>query len=98
MIELGRAFLRRVVGACDDRLVRAFVRAYIAEWNKGVSYPHGVPELLERLNRRFVLAVITNTHDPDLVPGHLERMGVSGLFRRVITSVEFGSRKPAPEI
>jgi putative hydrolase of the HAD superfamily len=25
-------------------------------------------------------------------------MGVSGLFRRVITSVGFGSRKPAPEI
>lgn len=98
MVELGTAFFRRVLGASEETLVRDFVRTYVAEWNTGVSYPDGIAELLERLSRRFVLAVITNTHDPDLVPDHMERMGVSRFFEQVITSVEFGARKPSPRI
>ena len=54
--------------------------------------------MLEHLNSRFTLAVITNTHDPDLVPDHLERMGVSHFFSHVVTSVEHGARKPSPDI
>jgi putative hydrolase of the HAD superfamily len=50
------------------------------------------------LESRFTLSIITNTHDPDLVPRHLERMGVAHLFKEVVTSVEFGIRKPAVEI
>lgn len=98
MVELGNAFLARVFGAPPPGLVGDFVRTYVGEWNKGVSYLDGVPELLERLGRRFVLAVITNTHDRDLVPEHLRRMGVARYFERVITSVELGARKPSAEI
>jgi putative hydrolase of the HAD superfamily len=98
MIEVASAFLGRAVGTAPAALIRDFVRTYLSEWNKGVCYPDGVPELLERLNRRFVLAVVTNTHDADLVPDHLGRMGIARFFSQVITSVEYGKRKPAPEI
>lgn len=98
MLEVGEAFLRRAVGSPSDALTRDFVSTYVAEWNKGVRYPEGVPELLDRLAQPFTLAVITNTHDPDLVPNHLQRMGISECFSEVVTSVEHGRRKPAPEI
>jgi putative hydrolase of the HAD superfamily len=98
MVELGNAFLGRVVISPTDALVREFVKTYLSEWNKGVVYLPEVPKLIGRLSRRFKLAVITNTHDPKLVPEHLERMGISRFFGKVITSVEFGIRKPSPEI
>ncbi len=98
MVELGRAFLARTIGSADGSFVRDFVKTYVAEWNKGVRYFGPLPAMLERLAGRFTLAVITNTHDPELVPDHLERMGVAPHFRRVITSVEHGARKPAPAI
>ncbi|GAA1866955.1 HAD family hydrolase [Asanoa iriomotensis] len=76
----------------------AFVDVYIAEWNAGVRYLPGLPALLSSLSQRFRLAVVSNTHEPDLVPGHLSAMGVAGLFDAVVTSVEVGVRKPAPSI
>jgi len=98
MVELGRAFLARVPGAPPVEGAEELVRVYVEEWNQGVTYLDGVVPLLERLSRRFPLAVITNTHDHHLVPAHLERMGAARFFERVITSVELGTRKPAVEI
>lgn len=98
MADLGSAFLSRASLPPSPTLVSEFVQSYLAEWNKGVFYLDGIPELLERLGGRFDLAVITNTHDRNLVPDHLERMGVLRLFEKVITSVEFGTRKPGPAI
>ncbi len=98
MLELATAFLARAVGPMNVELAREFVATYISEWNKGVRYVDGVSDLLRKLEPRFTLSIITNTHDPDLVPGHLERMGVAHLFKEVVTSVEFGIRKPAVEI
>lgn len=99
MAELGKAFLERVPGVePDGDLVRELVARYVSEWNSGVRYLDGLDALLAELADRFTLAVITNTHDPTLVPAHLERMGVAHRFADVVTSVELGIRKPAPEI
>jgi len=62
------------------------------------AQPRGIEALLAQLAGRFELAIITNTHDPALVPNHLGRMGVASLFPTVVTSVEFGLRKPNPAI
>lgn len=95
MDEVCAAFLREALPvAPPSGLVREFARTYVAEWNEGVRDKPGVPDLLERLARRFALGVVTNTHEPDLVPSHLRRMGVSERFRCVVTSVECGTRKP----
>lgn len=98
MIELGAEFVRRVIDRPAEPLVRAFVQTYVAEWNKGVRYLEGLPALVRRLGSRYSLAVVSNTHDAELVPRHLEQMGIAASFRRVVTSVELGVRKPAPEI
>lgn len=98
MDELGVAFLGRALGAAPAALVSAFVESYLAEWNQGVRYLDGLGGMLDRLARRYTLAVVTNTHDRDLVPDHLRRMGVDRHFALVVTSVEHGRRKPAAEI
>ncbi len=99
MREVCGAFLRDALAAEPrEDLLCDFVRTYIDEWNAGVRDKPGVPELLERLARRFALAVVTNTHEPTLVPDHLRRIGVSERFRCVVTSVECGTRKPGPRI
>jgi putative hydrolase of the HAD superfamily len=98
MVDVGRAFLRRAIESPGDEIIQDFVQTYVAEWNKGVRYFDNLPQMLERLSRSFALGIITNTHDPLLVPGHLERMGVAELFGAVVTSIEVGKRKPSPDI
>ncbi len=98
MLELSTAFLNRAEGSTGEGQAREFAEIYLSEWNKGVQHLDRVPDLLRRLESRFTLSIITNTHDQELVPRHLQQMGVAGLFREVVTSVEFGIRKPASEI
>jgi putative hydrolase of the HAD superfamily len=78
--------------------VTAFARSYLAEWNTGVSYPPGMAATVAALAARYRLAVVSNTHDPDLVPAHLAAMGVDRYFETVVTSIECGWRKPHPAI
>jgi putative hydrolase of the HAD superfamily len=99
MLEVGHAFLCRALRRTPEvALVEEFVAAYLAEWNQGVGYLEGIQQLLKRLASRYTLSIVTNTHQPDLVPKHLDEMGVSERFRAVVTSVEFGLRKPHPGI
>jgi putative hydrolase of the HAD superfamily len=98
MNDLAEAFLRRVSHSPREALAGELVEVYLSEWNKGVCYLPDVPRLIDRLSRRFELAMISNTHDRNLVPDHLDRMGISKYFGRVFTSVELGFRKPSPRI
>lgn len=99
MVEVGTAFLGEVLSRAPERTeVQAIVASYLSEWSKGVRYPAEVAALVPRLARDHRLAVVTNTHDAALVPGHLAAMGLLGSFDAVITSVEVGWRKPHPRI
>lgn len=82
----------------DDGVLDALAALYLLEWNAGVRAIDGVSAMLERLAARFDLSIITNTHDLELVPNHLQAMGVEHLFSRVVTSIGFGLRKPSPAI
>ena len=99
MTEVAAAFLSRQLGSvADPALAAAFVATYIAEWNTGVSYPPGVAALVADLASRFRLAIVTNTHEPRLVPDHLAAMGIARYIDTVVTSVEIGWRQPHPAI
>ena len=98
MVELGHAFLAEIGRPATDAEVGTVVAAYLADWNQGVHAITGVVELLDRLAADHRLAVVTNTHDPELVPEHLAAMGMDRHVDRVITSVEIGWRKPHPAI
>jgi putative hydrolase of the HAD superfamily len=99
MDEVSLAFLSRILDRQPTSSeVSALVDTYVAEWNTGVVYPATTRHIVEALAKRFRLAVITNTHQPDLVPNHLAVMGIADYFDTVITSVEHGWRKPHPSI
>jgi putative hydrolase of the HAD superfamily len=99
MHDVGRAFF----SACFDRPVSStvlelFIDTFIAEWNRGTVFLPDISDFLERLSRRYRLSIISNTHDPLLIPRNLEAMGIAGRFAQIMTSVEFGVRKPDPRI
>jgi putative hydrolase of the HAD superfamily len=98
MLEVGLAFLDEVGSPTTETTAHRLVTSYVADWNQGVQPIDGVPELIEDLARLHRLAVVTNTHDPRLVPDHLVAMGIDAHFEAVITSVEVGWRKPHPQI
>lgn len=98
MREVATTFLREAAPDANEALVGDFVSTYLAEWSKGVRYMDGLGAMLERLGSRYGLAVITNTHDPELVPGHLAKMGIAHMLEPVVMSVELGWRKPSPAI
>ncbi len=99
MEVVSKSFLTRIVGRQPTgEEITKLAKSYVDEWNTGVIYPSHTKEIIERLANRYRLAVVTNTHQFDLVPNHLESMGISGFFETVVTSVEVGWRKPHPII
>lgn len=99
MQEVSGAFLSRILNRRPSRIeISALADSYVAEWNTGVVYPAPTRGIIESLAQRFRLAVVTNTHQPDLVPNHLVAMGIADRFETVVTSVEIGWRKPHPVI
>jgi len=98
MLEVGHAFLERAGLRSSAKILDDFVSTYLKEWNKGVRPIDGFSAMLDDLDRYYSLSVITNTHDPGLVPNHLEQLGIARHFDHVIASVELGVRKPAREI
>jgi putative hydrolase of the HAD superfamily len=79
-------------------LVDSFRDTYLREWNKGVKYIEGVAELLSDLAQWYTLALVTNTHSAEFVQAHLRTMGVEDYFSAIVTSVEYGKRKPCAAI
>jgi putative hydrolase of the HAD superfamily len=99
MESIVETFLSEVLaGTPSENLTAAFRDLYIREWNKGVRYIDAVPPLLERLAQRYTLAVVSNTHSAEVVQDHLKAMRVGSYFSAIVTSIEFGRRKPDPSI
>jgi putative hydrolase of the HAD superfamily len=88
-------FLNGVLTGAGAETTALFRDTYLKEWNKGVRYMPGVPELLADLAKTRKLVLVTNTHHAELVQQHLRTMDVARHFDAVITSVEHGRRKPS---
>ena len=86
----------KMLGAKID--IEQLVSIYMQEWGKGISYIPGIPGMLSDLATRYRLAVISNTHYPEIVHRHLELAGIRSFFESVHTSAEFGFRKPSAAI
>lgn len=78
----------------ESEVIHNFVELYISEWNSAIRYFPNTRRLLERLKRKYKLAIISNTHYPSLIHRNLEAMDISNYFDAVVTSVEFGKPKP----
>ena len=80
--------------------VDAVRRAFLAEWCRAAAVEpiDGVVELLGGLADRCRVAVVTNTHDRQLVPELLADHGLAPYVTETVMSVEVGYRKPHPAV
>jgi putative hydrolase of the HAD superfamily len=92
---LGQQTLGRPV---DTAVVATFRDTYLAEWSRGVRQIPGVKEMLATLAGRYTLVLLSNTHHAQLVHQHLRQGEINACFQQVVTSVEFGRRKPSSRI
>ncbi|HEY8717800.1 HAD family hydrolase [Pengzhenrongella sp.] len=99
MHQVAHAALDAILGrpaAADE--IQPAVEAYLTDWGQGIVYPAGMLDVLRDLSATHTLAIVSNTHDANLVQSHLSAMGVSELFATVVTSIDVGRRKPHPAI
>jgi putative hydrolase of the HAD superfamily len=99
MIEVGNHFLTTELGRDPDPSeVDDLIDVFVTEWNQSVLYLDGLRDWIDALSQRFRLAIVSNTHESRLVPGHLATMGIADYFDVVVLSVDVGWRKPHPAI
>lgn len=98
MIDAAAAFAERSAPWLDDVQVRLLASMFLDEWRTRIEHIGGVADLINRLSGSFRLGVVSNTHDPAMVPDLLAAMGVSEAFEMVLLSVDHGHRKPHPSI
>jgi putative hydrolase of the HAD superfamily len=82
--------------AVDD--AETLGRSYVREWGRHVHPIPGVPDLIRRLAEDHKLAIVSNTHDPSMVPDMVSEMGLSDEISAVVLSIEHGWLKPHPSI
>lgn len=90
----------RSIGApplCADA-IDTLIAEYLDAWTQGVTPAHGAGKCLADLATDHRLVIVSNTHDPALVPRLVRRFGFDTTIDRVITSVAVGWRKPHPAI
>jgi HAD superfamily hydrolase (TIGR01549 family) len=97
--QAGYVFFReQFTKTVSDEAVAEFVETFNREWNSGTVFYPGIQAFVERLARDYRLSIISNSVYPPLVPRNLEAMGVSKHFAQVLTSADFGVRKPDQRI
>jgi putative hydrolase of the HAD superfamily len=99
MDEVVERYFQSALGvSLNQTHLHRFTELYIQEWNKGTTYFPGIAELVNTLASKYALCILSNTHYPDLIHRNLMAMNIHTHFKEIITSVEFGKRKPHPSI
>jgi len=83
---------------CPAGFVESLLDTHRRELAKAADFPPHHGPLLERLARRFRLAVVSNFDYTPTALGILEAGGVADLFETIVVSDEIGWRKPRREI
>ena len=97
--EAGRMFFSTCFGReAPTDVLEHFIDTFSMEWNRGTIFYPEIKPFISRLAARYRLSIITNAHYPPLVARNLAAMGITDYFAHVLTSVEFGVRKPDPHI
>ncbi|GFG53556.1 HAD family hydrolase [Mycolicibacterium agri] len=78
--------------------IETLIADYIDAWTEKVAIAAGAHDCVEDLTTDHRLAVVSNTHHPELVPRLLRKFGLHNAIETVITSVTIGWRKPHPKI
>jgi len=98
MDDAAMAFALRIGLDLDLATRRALIELFLDEWAEPVRPVPGADALIRSLAGSHRLGVVSNTHDPSMVPRLLDAMGVADAFDDVLLSVDHGFRKPHPSI
>ncbi len=104
--SLGRPFaperLKEITGDpdCDYWAVRDYRRGLVEECVKqeGIDVKPGAVTLFEELKRRGIARAIATATDEDRTARFLEKVGLSGMFDKIICASMVERGKPAPDI
>jgi putative hydrolase of the HAD superfamily len=69
---------------------------YLAEWPRQTSFYPETPALLERLQGKYKLGVVTNFMDGPTARQVFDDLGYEAIFDSLVVSAEVGYQKPAP--
>ena len=98
MLEVAAEFATRGAVALHEDQRDLLVASFMAEWRLGIRTIAGVPDMVARLASSHRLGVVSNTHDPEMVPALLDQLGILDAFDVVLLSIDHGHRKPHPSI
>jgi putative hydrolase of the HAD superfamily len=98
MLDSARAFAAEARLELSDDRCAELAASFVAEWQVHVRPVDGAAELLERLSSTYRLGVVSNTHDPDMVPAMVRSMGFAPHVEVSVLSVDHGRCKPHPSI
>ena len=80
------------------RLVKLLAETFLWDWNRGVKLFDESTQVIHQLTTDYRLGLISNTHYPDLIYRNLAKARLNSAFDVIVTSVEFGIKKPDPRI
>ena len=73
-------------------------KTYMQLWEQSIVFYQDALESIPKLAQKCHLGIISNTHDPKLVPSILYKYGMSKYFKQIILSVSEKYRKPNKSI
>jgi len=98
MTDAAHAFGRRAGLAFTDDDARELGSLFVTEWQRDVHPVADLAMFIEGLYDRFLLGIVSNTHDPAMVPTLLTEYGIVDRFDAIVLSVDHGFRKPHASI
>lgn len=98
MTDAAHAFAQRSGLELSERAAVDLGARFVDEWQQHVIPVPGAADMLRRLAASYRLGIVSNTHDPAMVPSMLDSMGIADVMSIVLLSVEHGYRKPHPSI
>ena len=87
------------VGVKEPRRSRLAIKAwddYLIEWPKQTSFFPETPALLEQLQGKYRLGIVTNFMDGPIARRVFDDLGYEAIFDSFVVSAEVGYQKPAP--
>ncbi|MCX6648869.1 MAG: HAD family hydrolase [Candidatus Bathyarchaeota archaeon] len=87
------------LGVREPRRSQLAIRAwddYLAEWPKQTRFFPETPALLEQLQGKYKLGIVTNFMDSPTARRVFDDLGYEDIFDSLVVSAEIGYQKPAP--
>jgi putative hydrolase of the HAD superfamily len=98
MNDAAAAFAAAASLSLSDHQVAALGTSFVTEWAGHIQPVPGAGDLIHRLAERWSIAVVSNTHDLDMVPNMLDDMAILADLSAVTLSIGHGWMKPHPSI